>query len=493
MTSKEMEARSGVARANIRYYEAEGLLTPARMKNGYRDYSEEDLALLEKIKLLRRLGVSVQELKELRAGQAELSAVLDRRLAELQGERLSQQRVETVCGALRRSGETFSTLNAPKYLSDLDAPSLPPSQSGSWWAETPAAPLPAADTLPPAPGFLRRLLARAFDFWLAVFLTLTGISLLGGNIAQVNDTLLGFALQAALLFLEPLLIHLWGATPGKALLGLRLAGPDGTRLSYGEAVTRHLRMLWSTMGFGIPILSLVQAFRSARRCWREDPHPWDEDIAYTAAPVRVGRRTLAGLAVLAVLALAGEAANSASQLPPNRGDLTVAEFAENYNRQARYLGLDLPYELDEAGQRRDKSQEPGGGVTISLPATGGWPEDSGFRYTVRDGRITALSWTLRAENTDQWLSFPVNELVAAVTALVWAQEDVPFWTGPRMALVEDLAENWDLAPVRSQAGVTIAQYLQHRNFEISAGLGLLIPEDETDNFFSWSLTMTLAE
>ena len=26
MTSKEMEARSGVARANIRYYEAEGLL-----------------------------------------------------------------------------------------------------------------------------------------------------------------------------------------------------------------------------------------------------------------------------------------------------------------------------------------------------------------------------------------------------------------------------------------------------------------------------------
>ena len=101
MTSKEMEARSGVARANIRYYEAEGLLTPARMKNGYRDYSEEDLALLEKIKLLRRLGVSVQELKELRAGQAELSAVLDRRLAELQGERLSQQRVETVCGALR--------------------------------------------------------------------------------------------------------------------------------------------------------------------------------------------------------------------------------------------------------------------------------------------------------------------------------------------------------------------------------------------------------
>ena len=37
MTSKEMEQRSGVPRANIRYYEAQGLLTPQRAKNGYRE------------------------------------------------------------------------------------------------------------------------------------------------------------------------------------------------------------------------------------------------------------------------------------------------------------------------------------------------------------------------------------------------------------------------------------------------------------------------
>ena len=81
MTSKEMEARSGVPRANIRYYEAEGLLAPARSGNGYRDYSEEDLRTLEKIKLLRRLGVTIEALRALRDGRAELSAVLDRRLA----------------------------------------------------------------------------------------------------------------------------------------------------------------------------------------------------------------------------------------------------------------------------------------------------------------------------------------------------------------------------------------------------------------------------
>ena len=78
MTSKEMEARSGVPRANIRYYEAEGLLAPARSGNGYRDYSEEDLRTLEKIKLLRRLGVTIEALRALRDGRAELSAVLHR-------------------------------------------------------------------------------------------------------------------------------------------------------------------------------------------------------------------------------------------------------------------------------------------------------------------------------------------------------------------------------------------------------------------------------
>ena len=45
MTIKEMEERSGLARANIRFYEAEGLFAPERKPNGYRDYSGEDLTI----------------------------------------------------------------------------------------------------------------------------------------------------------------------------------------------------------------------------------------------------------------------------------------------------------------------------------------------------------------------------------------------------------------------------------------------------------------
>jgi len=45
MKMKEAEARTGLDRKNIRYYESEELLAPRRTEgNRYRDYSEEDIA-----------------------------------------------------------------------------------------------------------------------------------------------------------------------------------------------------------------------------------------------------------------------------------------------------------------------------------------------------------------------------------------------------------------------------------------------------------------
>ena len=38
MTIKEVEAHTGLARANIRYYESQGLISPVRRENGYREY-----------------------------------------------------------------------------------------------------------------------------------------------------------------------------------------------------------------------------------------------------------------------------------------------------------------------------------------------------------------------------------------------------------------------------------------------------------------------
>ena len=188
MTSKEMEARSGVPRANIRYYEAEGLLAPARSGNGYRDYSEEDLRTLEKIKLLRRLGVTIEALRALRDGRAELSAVLDRRLAEVGGEQAALGRVERVCGDLRRTGATFTGLDPGRYLADLDAPALP-GEGGPWWEKASASALPETDRLPTVCSASRRLFARMFDEMLVRMLLVSGtVPGWGINLATVSST-----------------------------------------------------------------------------------------------------------------------------------------------------------------------------------------------------------------------------------------------------------------------------------------------------------------
>ena len=79
------------------------------------------------------------------------------------------------------------------------------------------------------------------------------------------------------------------------------------------------------------------------------------EVAYIAKPFRARYGVGLVLATLLVLT-AGEAANSWSQTPPNRGDVTVAEFAENYNRQADYLGFGGRTYLDETGQWQE---EPG--------------------------------------------------------------------------------------------------------------------------------------
>lgn len=69
VTIAELEARSGMTRANIRFYESEGFLSPARRENGYRDYSEADLEQLLRLKLLRALDLPLAEIRELQRGE----------------------------------------------------------------------------------------------------------------------------------------------------------------------------------------------------------------------------------------------------------------------------------------------------------------------------------------------------------------------------------------------------------------------------------------
>ncbi|MER5780138.1 MerR family transcriptional regulator [Streptomyces mobaraensis] len=53
--------RAGATVKAVRYYEALGLVTPARLANGYRDYDEHDVRVIREIRDLNALGIAVEQ------------------------------------------------------------------------------------------------------------------------------------------------------------------------------------------------------------------------------------------------------------------------------------------------------------------------------------------------------------------------------------------------------------------------------------------------
>ena len=62
----ELSKRTGINLETIRYYEKQGILPePKRQANGYRSYDEESVTQLIFIKNCRRLGFSLEDIKQL--------------------------------------------------------------------------------------------------------------------------------------------------------------------------------------------------------------------------------------------------------------------------------------------------------------------------------------------------------------------------------------------------------------------------------------------
>ena len=98
MKINEVEAAVGVTKKNIRFYEAEGLLTPRRnSENGYRDYGEEEVETLRRIKLLRKLGVPLEEIRQMQTGVHTVGDGMRRHLVTLERERQNLADAARVC------------------------------------------------------------------------------------------------------------------------------------------------------------------------------------------------------------------------------------------------------------------------------------------------------------------------------------------------------------------------------------------------------------
>ncbi len=65
MNTNEVCKRLSVTPKMLRIYEEHGLLRPERKENNYRNYSDNDLILIETVSALRSLGFSIEEIKNM--------------------------------------------------------------------------------------------------------------------------------------------------------------------------------------------------------------------------------------------------------------------------------------------------------------------------------------------------------------------------------------------------------------------------------------------
>lgn len=294
------------------------------------------------------------------------------------------------------------------------------------------------------------------------------------------DSVVGLLLM---IFLEPLLLSRFGTTLGKAIFGLKLQDPNGERLSYGEGLQRTWSVLGHGMGYCIPIYNLVRLWKSYDLCSRQEEQPWDAHLCYWIqdtktyrACVFLGTHILCFLLLLAIMA--------SQQLPPNRGDLTLSEFVENYTYYADYYELDFGnWYLAESGTWETKA--PKGSMAYFNGINDKPPT---YQYTMEHGYVTGVSFQVE-KHEESYLPMYKEQMILLSLAMVGAQQEMGLFSPIPARIIQsvDFVNGFHL----TEAQVNMACQTKQTGY-LDVGKNILIP-DETAVGRHFQLQFALAK
>ena len=422
MTIREIEDATGLPRANVRYYESLGLIHPARAANGYRDYRQEDLDTLLKIKLLRQLDCSLEDIQALEKGTRSLDQVLSEVGDALEKKASETQHALELCRQLRADRPSWDNLQPERYLfwNPAISAELPPvrdaSENLSYYCPW------------------RRYFARTLDYVLCLTLWELFLSLvLRVNILSTSFWLnvVNVAMALGLMcVLEAACLHFFGTTPGKALFGLKLTRSDGSHLGFLDALWRTGRAVLLGMGLMIPLAALITLILSYQRCRHQVPQPWTLDDEGWSDPsggwtpffeqkgsvLRVLGYVGCEIAMVAALVLGSLVAAT----PWHHGSLTVKEFVSNYNHLLTYASSPN-FPVAKLGKDGTWYQTDPSHFAFHVMGV----EPPSFQFTEQDGQLTQVSFSIVSAQEAFLYEPPSSSAVRAVHALLGQRELLP--------------------------------------------------------------------
>ena len=133
MNIKQASKQSGVSAPNIRFYEKEGLLNPARLPgNDYRDYTEQDIRTLRLIRMLRMLDVPLPVIRSVLAGDASLGSVLREQKTALEQRAKQLEGAARFCAELARQDPSVASLDVDACLTRMEKPAVQGTFCSGW-------------------------------------------------------------------------------------------------------------------------------------------------------------------------------------------------------------------------------------------------------------------------------------------------------------------------------------------------------------------------
>ena len=118
MLINEVAKLSNLTKKAVEYYTEQGLICPNILENGYRDFSEQDMEILKKIALYRRLGLSIFEFKSILANSSKLKSILYKKTLELEQEKVKQDILQRLCNGekLEKLEQEISNINSKSII-----------------------------------------------------------------------------------------------------------------------------------------------------------------------------------------------------------------------------------------------------------------------------------------------------------------------------------------------------------------------------------------
>jgi hypothetical protein len=153
---------------------------------------------------------------------------------------------------------------------------------------------------------------------------------------------------------------IFGNTPGKALLGIKVRGPDGARLTYRAALRRNFGVYWRGLGTGFPLVGLFTLVHAYNVAAAGKASSWD--VTTGSKPIGHGKgyRTWIGAATYMILVVGLQLLDKTSRDGNGR---TATSVVTSINEVVTAVNSASPKMLDD--ETRLDGAEAGPGIALT--------------------------------------------------------------------------------------------------------------------------------